>query len=339
LTIVPYLSNFSPRRQGVNSLWKELMIKVTHVLILVVLLWSGSAFRTPLEAREVGKPLRVICTILPIYSLTLNVVGQTPNVLVELLLPAHQGCPHNYDLTPGDLMKLARADLIIANGLGMEEFLDQFIKKVKAKAPIILATEKIQPILNQSVPDRLGPGKKTIPSGHDHEDLINGHAWVSPKSAAIMVRTIAEGLASKDPARAATYRSNAKQYSAKLEDLSRDMKEVVSRAKNRNVIAFHDVLAYLARDIGLNVVGVVQSQLGIEPSSKELVRLVKLIKDRQVSALFSEPQYSDKVVQTLSRESGIPFFELDPVATGKPAADTYEKVMKGNLEILRKAIR
>jgi zinc transport system substrate-binding protein len=339
LTIVLYLSNFSRRRQGLNALRIEFMIKATHVLILVLLLWSGPMFRTPLEAGESGKTLRVVCTILPVYSLTLNVIGRIPNVQVELLLPAHQGCPHNYDLTPGDLMKLARADLIIANGLGMEEFLDQFIKKVQAKAPIILASDKIQPILNQPAPDRSGLGKKKVPARHDHEDRINGHAWVSPKLAAVMVRTIAEGLASRDFAQASTYRSNAKQYAAKLDDLSRDMKEWVSKAKNRNVIAFHDVLAYLARDIGLNVVGVVQSQLGIEPSSKELVRLVELIKDRQVVALFSEPQYSDKVVRTLSRESGIPFFELDPVATGKPEADTYEKVMKGNLEILRKAIK
>ncbi|MFH0788450.1 MAG: metal ABC transporter substrate-binding protein, partial [Pseudomonadota bacterium] len=128
------------------------MPKTIPVLILLVLFWFGSAFLSPLEARETGKPLQVLCTILPIYSLTLNVVGQTPGVRVELLLPAHQGCPHNYDLTPGDLMRMARADLIIANGLEMEEFLDQFLKKVKAKAPIILAAEQIQPILNQTIP-------------------------------------------------------------------------------------------------------------------------------------------------------------------------------------------
>jgi zinc transport system substrate-binding protein len=315
------------------------MVKAKHLLILLIFFWSGFALQVPLEAREPGNPLRVVCTILPIYSLALNVVGQTPNIRVELLLPAHQGCPHNYDLTPGDLMKMVRADFIIANGLGMEEFLDQFLKKTRVKVPILVAAEKIQPIWNQSVPGHLRSGIKKIESRHDHEGMINGHAWVSPKAASIMVRTIAEGLAWQDPDQASMYRTNAQRYATKLENLSREMKELVSKAKNKNILAFHDVLAYLARDIGLNIVGVVQSQLGVEPSSKDLVRLVKVIKDQQVVALFSEPQYSDKVVRTLSRESGIPFFELDPVATGIPSADTYEKAMQRNLETLRMAIK
>lgn len=315
------------------------MLKATQVLLLLVFFWSGSAFPVTLEAREPGKPLQVLCTILPIYSLTLNVVGQIPGVRVELLLPAHQGCPHNYDLTPGDLMRMARADLIIANGLGMEEFLDQFLKKFKTKAPIILAADQIQPILNQTIPGRLRVGIGKAASSHDHEEKVNGHAWVSPKAAAVMVRTIAEGLAAHDPDQASQYRSNARQFSQKLEKLSGEMKELVSKARNKNIIAFHDALAYLARDIGLNSVGVVESQLGVEPSPKELVRLLKLIKDQKVVALFAEPQYSDKLVRTLSRESGIPFFELDPVATGKPEAGTYEQAMKKNLIILRKVLK
>jgi zinc transport system substrate-binding protein len=339
LTIDVYISNFSYRQQGINSPSKEFMIKASPILILLILFWSASAIPVPLEAREPGKPLKVVCTILPIYSLTLNVVGQTPGIQVELLLPAHQGCPHNYDLTPGDLMKMARADFIIANGLGMEEFLDQILKKGRVKVPILFAAEKIQPILNPPGSGRLRLGKKKIASNHDHEEIINGHAWVSPKTAAIMVRSIAEGLAIQDPDQALRYRSNAKQYATKLENLSWEMKELVSKAKNKNILAFHDVLAYLARDIGLNILGVIQSQLGIEPSPKDLARLVRLIRVQHVAALFSEPQYSDKVVRTLSRESGIPFFELDPVATGKPSADTYEKAMQKNLEALRMAIK
>jgi ABC-type Zn uptake system ZnuABC Zn-binding protein ZnuA len=143
----------------------------------------------------------------------------------------------------------------------------------------------------------------------------------------------------QDPTRATSYRTNAERYAGKLEGLSEKMKERVSKAKNKNILAFHDVLAYWARDIGLNIVGVVQGQLGIEPTSKDLARLVKVIKDRQVAAIFSEPQYSDKVVRTLSRETGTPFFAIDPVATGKPGADTYEKAMERNLETLKTALK
>jgi len=295
---------------------------------------------TPLEAAETRKPLRIVCTILPIYVLTLNVVGRSPGVQVDLLLPAHQGCPHNYDLTPGDLLKMVRADLIVANGLGLEGFLDQVSRKTRQnKIPILYSAEKIQPISNRPVQGHFRIGQKAETGGHDHQEKINGHAWVSPKAAAVMVRTIADGLIALTPQQATEFRANAERYARKLEDLSEAMKGWVTKARNNRVLAFHDDLAYFARDIGLNIVGVVQVQAGIEPSSRELARLMTLIKDRQVAALFSEPQYSDKVVRTLSRETGIPFFELDPLATGNPRADAYERAMEKNYKILQKALK
>ncbi len=312
------------------------MRKLIYILIGLLIFGSVSATAVPdLEAKGLEKPLRVVCTILPVYCLTLNVVGQTPGVQVELLLPAHQGCPHNYDMTPGDLIKMTRADIIVANGLGMEEFLGQFQKQARVKVPMILAAEKVEPIMNRPISGRSGPVKAGTDPLHDHFDLVNGHAWVSPKAAAIMVRTIAQGLSLKDPAHAREYEQNAREYSKKLEVIFEEMKAVISRAKNKKCLAFHDILAYLARDTGLEIVGVIQTQLGVEPSPKDLARLVERTKTRHATAIFSEPQYSDKIARTLSNETGVPVFELDPVATGKAAADTYEKAMKRNLEILK----
>ena len=147
------------------------MRKLISVLIVFLLLSAVSGTPVPdLEAKGLERPLRVVCTILPVYCLTLNVVGRTPGVQVELLLPAHQGCPHNYDMTPGDLIKMTRADVIVANGLGMEEFLDQFQKQARVKVPMILAAEKIEPIMNRPISGRSGTAKgKTAPL-HNHFD-------------------------------------------------------------------------------------------------------------------------------------------------------------------------
>ncbi|MCJ7832787.1 MAG: metal ABC transporter substrate-binding protein [Deltaproteobacteria bacterium] len=299
----------------------------------------GLCLPSALSAKEPGKPLRVVCTILPIYSLTLNVVNGISGVQVELLLSPQQGCPHNYDLTPGDLIKLSRADLIIANGLGMEEFLAKALKQGNLKARVIQAAEKVEPIGNKPASRHLHHSKNHTDIDHNHDGSVNGHAWVSPTAAAIMVRTIAEGLALQDPIHAREYRFNAKQYSKKLEGLAREMEEWVSQAKNKKCLTFHDVLAYLARDIGLSIIGVIESHPGIEPSPKDMIRLIDMLKSQKVAAIFSEPQYSDKIARTLSRESGVPLFELDPAATGKPEADTYEKAMRKNLEILRNAVK
>lgn len=315
------------------------MRKIIIFLTAGIFFGSGIMTTFSLQAKEPGKPLQVVCTILPLYILTLNVVGHISGVEVKLLLPPHQGCPHNYDLTPGDLIKLKQADLIIANGLGMEEFMEKTLQQSNLKSLVLLATEKVVPIASRSGSASLPYAKRPqVKSGH-HEGPVNGHAWVSPKIAALMVRTIAEGLALKDPLHSREYQVNGLQYAKILEDLDREMTQWVSRANNKKCLAFHDALDYLARDIGLILIGVVESHPGIEPSPREMIHLIKTLKEQKAAAIFSEPQYSDKVVRLLSKESGVPFFELDPVATGKPAADTYEKAMKKNLEILKRAIK
>jgi len=267
------------------------------------------------------------------------VVGQIPGVQVKLLLPPRQGCPHDYDLTPSDLIKLSQADLIVANGLGMEEFLERILKQPNSKTRLILAAEKVEAIQDQPGRTPLHLKGTKAEAEHHHEGSVNGHAWVSPKAAAVMTRTIAQGLARQDPSHAREFRFNGEQYSKKLEALAQEMTDWVSRARNKNCLAFHNILAYLARDIGLTLIGVIESHPGLEPSPKDMVRLIKILRDQRVAAIFSEPQYSDKVVKVLSRESGVPFFELDPVATGKPVADTYEKSMRKNLEVLKKALK
>jgi zinc transport system substrate-binding protein len=310
------------------------MLRKPVILLVLLLVSWGPHSPKSLQAAEPGKPLQVLCTILPVYIFTMNVVGQVPGIDVKLLLSSHQGCPHNYDLTPGDLMKLSRADLIVANGLGMESFLTPFLKGQKTRHPLIEAARKIVPIPEEPAEATKG-GSKTH---HDHVGELNGHAWVSPEGASVMVNTIAEGLALQYPAHAREFLANGRAYARKLEALSREMKAVVAGAKNRKVIAFHDILAYLARDIGLTVVAVVETQLGLEPSSRDMIRLIQTAKKERVAAIFSEPPYSDKVVRALARESGLPFYPFDPVAAGKPAADTYEQVMKKNIEVLRKAL-
>jgi zinc transport system substrate-binding protein len=315
------------------------MPKAIIVFTGVILFCSGMFAPSSLQAKRPERPLRIVCTILPVYILTLNIVDQIPGIDLKLLLPPQLGCPHNYDLTPSDLIKLSQADLIIANGLGLEEFIGVSLRRAKLRTPVLLAAEKVAPIRNSPEPTKAHRKGHKTEEGLHHDEAINGHAWVSPQAAAVMVRTIAEGLAIHDPDHAKEYRLHAEQYAQKLEGLGREMKEWVSRAKNKKVLAFHDILAYLARDIGLTVIGVVESYPGIEPSPKEMARLITLLKDHQATAIFTEPQYSDKVIKALSRESGVPFFELDPVATGQPAADTFEKRMKKNLEVLKKALQ
>jgi ABC-type Zn uptake system ZnuABC Zn-binding protein ZnuA len=311
---------------------------------LVWLLAFGLMFPTLLtaqaaEVKEEEIPLRIVTTILPVTIFTLNVVGQTPGVRVEMLLPPNLGCPHDYDLTPGEMKRISQAEVIIVNGLGLEEFLSKPFKLAHPRVKWITATEGIVALKGHETIHPLEKTKRSVPHDQHPEVASNGHAWVSPKQAALMVKTISEGLSRVDPGRAEVYKANGKDYQQRLEKLFEEMKAVVGRSSNKKVLTVHNSFDYLARDMGWQVVGSIQSRPGLEPSPGEMARLIRMIKKEGVTVIITEPQYSDKTARTLARETGATILPLEPVVSGRPAADTYERAMKANLEAMKKGFR
>lgn len=291
-----------------------------------------------------GKSLRVLCSFLPIWAFTRNVVGERPGIEVDVLIPGSQG-PHDYQLTPADMRKINDADLFIVNGFRLEEFLSDAAKKARPGLKIVEAAEKVEPIIVAGkfapypqvgpTPDPTASAEK--PHAPEYEGL-NPHPFASPRDAAVMVRRIAEALAELDPPGAPTYRQNAEAYAAKLEKLADDFKAVVAAAPNKKIVTFHNAFDYLARDCGLEIVGVVETTPGQEPSAGELNDLVKTIKSSGAAAVFFEPQFSPRLAQVLAEETGAPLFELDPTHTGEMKPDYYEQAMRKNLETLKKAL-
>lgn len=273
----------------------------------------------------------VLCSFHPVYVFTQNVAKGSNSLKVDILLPPNIG-PHDYALTPGDMQKISQCDVLIINGMGIEEFLDKALRKVKSGARIVDISEGIRPI-----PTR-GAGEEKEEEAHEHHGSYNPHTWVSPRSAITQVRNIQKALTSLDPKNANLYKANADNYVAKLEKLSKEISEALKGAQNKRVVTFHDAFDYFARDFGLEVVDVIEVVPGQEPSAGELAKLAKKIKELKVTAIFSEPQYPDKVAEILSKESGVPVFKLDPCHTGEGKPDTYEKAMRQNLEVLKKAL-
>jgi zinc transport system substrate-binding protein len=292
------------------------------------------------EVKEKETGLRIVTTILPVTIFTLNVVGQTPGVRVEMLLPPNLGCPHDYDLTPGEMKRISQAEVIVVNGLGLEEFLSKPFQMAHPRVKWITSTDGIAVLKGQEILHPSEKAKGTAAPVHLHpEGEWNGHAWVSPKQAARMVMTIAEGLARVDPGRAEIYRANGKDYQQKLQNLFEEMKAVAGRSPKRRVVTVHDSFDYLARDLGWQVVGSIQPRPGVEPSSGDMARLIRMIKKEGVAAIITEPQYPDKTARALARETGAVILPLETVVTGQPAPEAYERAMKANLEAMKKIFR
>ncbi len=294
-------------------------------LFLAGALTAGSAGAA--MERSTGGETRVLATTFPLWLMARRVAADVPGVSVELMIPAGSGCPHDYGLTPRDMMRLAGADVLIMNGLGLESFLGPEAGTVAARLKpggrVIAAAEGVPGIL----PDEDGKG-------------VNPHLFASPRMAALLVKNMGVGLAGADPARADRSLSNAESYVATLDALADAFATLGARLANARIVTQHRDFDYLARDAGLKVVGVVQPHEGQEPSAADLLRLMRLIREEKAGAVFTEPQYPAKAGETLARETGVPLAALDPVAGGPADAslDYYERVMEHNLRTLEQTL-
>jgi len=274
--------------------------------------------------------LNVLCSTFPIYQLTRNVVAGREGVSVALLIPAALGCPHHYALTPRDMRRLERADVLVVNGLGLEEFLGAPVRRANPDIRLIDSAAGISGLLHDHAHD------------HDHEHATgcaNPHLFVSPLRATQLVANIAAGLSAADPGGALHYARNAEAYAGRLLALHEEMVTTVAGLENRRIVQPHGVFDYLARDIGLDIVAVLQPH-GQSPSAAEMLRLVRRIRDAQAGAVFTEPQYADDAARTIAREIGIDVAQLDPAESGPADAplDYYEQVMQRNIATLKRVL-
>ncbi len=284
-------------------------------------------------------PLKALCTTYPIYQIARNVVEGSKTLKLELLIPPGTGCPHDYALTPQDMKRLAGASILIVNGLKMETFLGAPIKQANPRIAVLDSSNGIKETLEYSGEEIDHEGAR---AEDDEHNGVNPHLFASPKMAALIAANIGDGLAKLDPASAKLYKANAAAYAVRMDKLAAEFSALCKTLKNRKVVTEHGVFDYLARDAGLQIVGVVRAyeEESQAPSAAAIIRIVKLIKERKVGALFTEPQYPDAIGKTIASEAGIPVAKMDPVASGPVDAplDYYEKTMRANMGVLKAAL-
>ena len=299
-------------------------MKILTTLLLCLVL--GCASPVLASGRE------LVASVFPVWLLLRQVVRDVPDTSVSLLLPAGTGCPHDYAMTPQDRRTLARADVLVINGLGLESFLGEpgrAGKLMKEGASVLDISSHVDGILHEE------------DDGHGHDEHgANPHLFASPTMMSRMADSLAAQLSESDPEHAALYAANAERVKNSLRDVTEACVALGRSAAGRGIAVQHNIFNYLARDIGLNVDAVIQPHEGQEPSARDMLELVRVLREKKTAAIITEPQYPARTGNTLSAETGIPCLSLDPVASG-PAdapADYYETVMRDNLRVLESAL-
>jgi ABC-type Zn uptake system ZnuABC Zn-binding protein ZnuA len=304
----------------------QLRLDITRPGLALAVAWlivmSLAACSRTSDATTAPASLDVVTTTTVLADIVKNVGGD--RVAVRSIIPAGVG-PEDYEPKPDDAKALDGADLIVSNGVGLDDFLDRLVESGSGgEVPRLI----------------LGEGIPTI--AIDGE--ANPHFWLDPSLVARhYVATIEAKLAELDPEGAATYRENAEAYTSEIEALDDELADAVDTipAANRKLVTFHDAFPYFAARYGLELVGVILENPGQEPSAGELAALVQTVKAAGVKAVFSEAQFDPALAETLAEEAGITkvVTTLYNDALGPAPADTYLGMMRWNVDQIVEALR
>ncbi len=298
--------------------------KFAHKLIchIMTVILSVCVLAGCKEAKNTKDGFEVVTSFYPMYVFTKNITEGANNVTVKNMTPADTGCLHDYQLMPRDLKMLEKADLLVINGFGMEAFMDKVIKDTKG-IKIVDTSE------NESI-------KPVSYSGEE-----NPHIWLYIRNAIRQIDAITDALCLYNPENTAVYLSNRSNYVHSLNELDREFSEASMEFSYKKIITTHSAFDYMAFWYNMDIVGTVMSDHNSEPSTAELAELVNIAESENVSAIFKEPDYPETSVNTLSKETGIPVYTLDPMVTGEEGEykGVYESVMRKNLDVLREALR
>ncbi len=253
---------------------------------------------------------------------------------VENLLSANIE-PHDYQFSRKDLHRLAQADLIVINGLGLERWLE---KAFQNSAPTrrnsvveIFAGLEDELILGSQahLSDRSDPSYPVAASAPP-----NPHVWLDPRLARCAVTNILRALQAADPAHATGYAVNAAGYLARLANLDAALEQALATVKGARIVTYHDAFPYFARRYGLDIVGVIEPQPEVEPSLRYLAGLYRASRANQARAIFTEPPSPSRLARQIGRDLQLPLAQLDTIETGPLKPTAYEEGMRSNQLVL-----
>jgi manganese/iron transport system substrate-binding protein len=257
--------------------------RVFSVLALSALLSVAS----PVAAQD---RLKAVTTFTIIADMAQNVAGDAADV-VSITKPGAE--IHNYQPTPGDLIAAQDADLILWNGLNLEQWFEQFLSNL-GDVPSVVVTEGIEPM-------GIGEGP--------YAGKPNPHAWMSPSDALIYVENIRKAFVAADPANEATYNANASAYAARITATVEPIRAALAAIpeERRWLATSEGAFSYLARDFGLKELYLWPINADQQGTPQQVRHVIDQVRANAVPAIFSESTISPKPAEQVARETGIKY--------------------------------
>lgn len=254
-----------------------------------------------------GSKSVVVCTLPPIQSLVSAIGGE--NFTYSTLLPRGYD-PHTFEPRPGQIQKVESAVVIFSAGLGIDSWADK---------------------LNERNRRLVRLGDRIVQNGLR---VSNPHFWLDPELAKRALFLIADELSRIDPVNWETFYRNACEYSSKISEFVDEMRLRLQQSGDISLIVYHDAWTGFARAFGFDVAAVIAQNPSIEPTLKDIERVVKIGRTRDVKVILKEKPFPGKLPETLARELKAKVAVVDPLFEGD-----YIEGMRANLNSILEALK
>jgi len=263
---------------------------------------------------------QIVATTLPVYTFT-SALCEGTDITVSRLVTENVSCLHDYSLQVSQMRAIEAAQVIVLSGAGLEDFLSDALHS--AHRVIDASSDLELPCAHAHAHDH---------DGHHHE--TDPHIWLSPQMAGQMCKTICRELSVLYPAHTQQFEQNLTGLLARLDALQQYGDTALQNISCKALITFHDGFGYFAESFELQILKAVEEESGSEAAASELIELIKLVKDCQLPAIFTEKNGSTSAAKVVAAETGTQLFTLDMAITG----DDYFSAMYHNINTIKEAL-
>jgi ABC-type Zn uptake system ZnuABC Zn-binding protein ZnuA len=295
------------------------LLFITLLLVLTLLQAHPADSTTPKP--EAAPTLKVLAVETFLADIAQNVAGDRLKVTAMLPIGAD---PHSFEPTPADVGKVAACNVLIINGAGFEEFLDELLQNAGGMRRVIDASAGLTqrlPREGEATGAEAGhkhdeehhhEGAHEHESGHGHEDHHHEgdpHFWLAPGNVVRYVENIRNGLSAADPSGAAGYAANTDGYILKLKELDQWISDQVKQIpeKSRLLVTNHESFGYFADRYGFRIIGTIIPSIstGASPSARQLAQLIANIKKTGAKAIFLETGSNPQLARRMAEDTGL----------------------------------
>lgn len=297
----------------------------------------GALAFQPLTHAQTSAPVKAVASFSILGDLVRQVGGE--RVQVDVLVGPGADA-HVLQPSPSHAKQVAQAQVVFANGLGFEGWMQRLLDSAGYQGKPVLVSQGIKPLPSEGDDHDHKGGKHD----HHHHGGADPHAWQAVPNVITYVANIAKGLCAADAAGCDTYQKNAGAYTDQLRALDAEIKAIWATipAAQRKLITSHDAFGYYARAYGVKFLAPQGVSTDSEASAKGVAQLVRQIKKEKIKALFIESISDPRLIEQIGRETGVkPAGELfsDALSDASGPAGTYVAMMRTNTQAMAQAIR